>query len=118
MPEYVVRHGSVRFYNDETGPSGRRYQLGEIVELDEKEAKKLLDLGALSPREEVEDPEALDPAEPTGTQRVPLEKPKASASREDWVQYANEEYNLGLAADTSRAEAIRKVEEAERKVGQ
>lgn len=117
MPEYVVMHGVIRFYDDETGPSGRRYKLGEIVELDAKDAEKLLEQGALRPVDEV-DTDELDPAAPSGQQRQPLDKPKGNDSAEAWVHYANEEYNLGLAPDTSRGDAIKAVEAAERKVGQ
>lgn len=117
MPEYVVMHGSIRFYDEETGPSGRRYKLGEVVELDDKDAQKLLELGALRPLDEV-DRDELDPSAPSGEQRTPLERPKGNDSAEAWINYANEEYSLGLAPDTSRSDAIKAVEQAEKRVGQ
>jgi hypothetical protein len=117
VPNYVVTSGVIRFPDKKVEGVNRRYQLGDVIELDEEYAQKLLDLGALRPLDEV-DPEQLDPNEPTGKQRQPLEKPKNNDSAEAWVRYANEEYGMALPADTSRADAIRAVTEAEKKVGQ
>lgn len=61
MPKYIVQHTPVR-HGAEKAKQSTRYEVGEVIELDEKDAQKLGDNMALI-KEEVKEPAGKGAAE-------------------------------------------------------